>query len=117
MPCMAAAFQDLSREQTPAATSALNIVQRVSGAVGTALLAVFLQRAIAARTPGQHGDLQRIATLPQGQHLHIAGALADAFGTTFWIAAGLTAAAIIPALLLPSRRPAAAEAPHVASRT
>src|SRR5262249_17600042 len=80
---------------------------RVSGAVGTALLAVFLQRAIAARAPGQHGGLQRIATLPHGQHLHLAGSLADAFGRTFWIAAGLTAAAIIPALLLPTRPPAA----------
>src|SRR5262249_47623795 len=80
---------------------------RVSGAVGTALLAVFLQRAIAARAPGQHGGLQRIATLPHGQHLHLAGTLADAFGRTFWIAAGLTAAAIIPASLLPTRPPAA----------
>jgi len=111
MPCMAAGFQDLSREQTPAATSTLNVIQRVSGAVGTALLAVFLHRAIAARTPGQHGDLQRMATLPDGQHLHLADTLANAFGSTFWIAAGLTAAAMIPALLLPTRPPAAA-APH-----
>jgi len=112
MPCMAAAFQGLAREQTPGATSALNVIQRVSGAVGTALLAVFLQRAIAARTPGQHGDLQRIATLAHEHPLHLAGTLADAFGATFWIAAGLTAAAIIPALLLPARPPAAETAPH-----
>src|SRR5262249_15666612 len=38
MPCMAAAFQGPSREQTAGATSALNVIQRVSGAVGTALL-------------------------------------------------------------------------------
>ena len=112
MPCMAAALQGLSREQTPAATSALNVIQRVSGALGTALLAVFLQRAIAAQTPRQHGDLQRIATLPRGQHLHLAPALASAFGSTFWIAVGLIAAALIPALLLPSRLPAASAAPH-----
>ena len=112
MPCMAAAFQGLSREQTPAATSALNVIQRVCGALGTALLAVFLQRAIAAQTPRQHGDLQQIATLPQGEHLHLAPALAGAFGTTFWIAVGLTAAGLIPALLLPSRPRAATAAPH-----
>jgi EmrB/QacA subfamily drug resistance transporter len=112
MPCMAAAFQELSREQTPAATSALNVIQRVSGAVGTALLAVFLQRAIAAQAPRQHGDLQRIATLPHGQHAHLAGALASAFGSTFWIAVGLIAAGLIPALLLPSRPQAAPAAPH-----
>ena len=103
MPCMAAAFQGLSREQTPAATSALNVIQRVSGALGTALLAVFLQRAIAAQAPSQHGDLQQIATPPHGQHLHLAGALASAFGTTFWIAVGLIAAGLIPAVLLPGR--------------
>jgi EmrB/QacA subfamily drug resistance transporter len=103
MPCMAAAFQGLTREQTPAATSALNVIQRVSGALGTALLAVFLQRAIAARAPRQHGDLQQIATPPHGQHLHLAGALASAFGTTFWIAVGLIAASLIPAVLLPGR--------------
>jgi len=95
---LVAAFQDLSRAQTPATTSALNVIQRVSGPAGTALLAVFLQRAIATRIPGQHGDLQRIAMLPHGQHLHLAGTLADAFGTTFWIAAGLTAAAISPGI-------------------
>jgi EmrB/QacA subfamily drug resistance transporter len=111
MPCMAAAFQELPPEQTPAATSALNVIQRVSGAVGTALLAVFLQRAIAAQAPRQHGGLQQIAALPHGQHAHLAPALADAFGTTFWIAVGLIAAGLIPALLLPSRPPAAA-APH-----
>ncbi len=108
MPCMAAAFQGLSREQTPAATSALNVIQRVSGAIGTALLAVFLQRAIAAQVPRLHGGLQQMATLPQGQHLHLAPALAHAFGTTFWIAASLIAAGLIPALLLPSRPPDAA---------
>jgi hypothetical protein len=31
-----------------------------------------------------------------------AAALADAFGTTFWVAAGLIAIALVPALLLPS---------------
>jgi MFS family permease len=112
MPCMAAAFQGLSREQTPAATSALNMIQRVSGAIGTALLAVFLQRAIAARAPRQHGDLQQMATLPHGQHVHLAPALAGAFGSTFWIAAGLIAAGLIPALLLPRRPQAATAAPH-----
>jgi hypothetical protein len=33
-----------------------------------------------------------------------AAALAEAFGTTFWVAAGLIAIALVPALLLPSRR-------------
>jgi hypothetical protein len=89
----------------------------VSGAVGTALLAVFLQRAIAAQAPRQHGGLQQIAALPHGQHAHLAPALADAFGTTFWIAVALIAAGLIPALLLPARPQAAAAAPHQAAGT
>jgi hypothetical protein len=31
--------------------------------------------------------------------------LADAFGTAFWVAVGLIAVALAPALLLPSARP------------
>jgi EmrB/QacA subfamily drug resistance transporter len=111
MPCMAAAFGGISRQQTPGATSALNVIQRVSGAIGTALLAVFLQRAIAARVPSLHGDLQRMAALPHGQHAQLAPALASAFGSTFWIAVGLIAAGLIPAVLLPSRQRAAAAVP------
>jgi len=103
MPCMAAAFAGLSRDQTPGATSALNVIQRVSGAIGTALLAVFLQRAIAARVPRLHGDLQQMAAFPHGQPAQLAPALAGAFGSTFWIAAGLIAAGLIPAVLLPGR--------------
>ncbi|TML48082.1 MAG: multidrug efflux MFS transporter [Actinobacteria bacterium] len=51
MPSMAAAFQTLSRPETPRGTSALTVVQRVGGAIGTALLAINLQRAIAANVP------------------------------------------------------------------
>jgi hypothetical protein len=35
---------------------------------------------------------------------HGAAALAGAFGTTFWVAAGLIAVAVVPALLLPRAR-------------
>jgi hypothetical protein len=43
---------------------------------------------------------------------HTAEAQAAAFGSTFWVAFALTAAALVPALLLPRRlaqRPALAE--------
>jgi hypothetical protein len=84
VPSMAAAFQALSRAETPRATSALNVIQRLGGAVGTALFAIVLSRQ---------------ATAGAG-----AGALAGAFGTTFWVAAGLIALAVVPALLLPRPR-------------
>ncbi len=101
MPWMAAAFQTLSREETPRATSALNAVQRIAGAVGTALLAIVLQRTIAANLPGHHGSIRGLAALSQHQRAHAAPALADAFGTSFWVAVGLMALAMVPALLLP----------------
>ena len=101
MPSMAAAFQTLTRAETPRATSALNAIQRIAGAIGTALLAIVLQRAIAANLPDLHGGIQALATLPSGRRAEVAPALADAFGTTFWVAVGLIAATLVPALLLP----------------
>jgi EmrB/QacA subfamily drug resistance transporter len=92
MPSMAAAFQTLSHEETPRATSALNAIQRIAGAIGTALFAVVLQRALAVNP-----------TAP-----------ADAFGTTFWLAVGLIGAGLVPALLLP-RFSKTAAATHAAS--
>ena len=74
VPSMAAAFQALSRAETPRATSALNVIQRLGGAIGTALFAIVLSRQAGAGAGG-------------------ADALAGAFGTTFWVAAGLIAAA------------------------
>src|SRR5262249_57522734 len=51
-PSMAAAFQAVCRAETPRATSALNTIQRVGGAIGTALFAIILQHTIAASLPG-----------------------------------------------------------------
>jgi hypothetical protein len=104
---MAAAFRALSRAETPRGTAALNAIQRIAGAIGTATFAIILQHAITASlprypsarrsppSPGRHGRA-RAGTAP---------ALAGAFGTTFWAAVALIAAALVPALLLP--RPAA----------
>jgi EmrB/QacA subfamily drug resistance transporter len=90
VPSMAAAFQALSRAETPRATSALNVIQRLGGAVGTALFAIVLSRQAGAAAGGAG--------------VGGAGPLAGAFGTTFWVAAGLIAAAVVPALLLPRTR-------------
>ena len=85
VPSMAAAFQALSRAETPRATSALNVIQRLGGAIGTALFAIVLSRQAGAGPGG-------------------AAALAGAFGITFWVATGLIAVAVIPALMLPRPR-------------
>src|SRR5260370_26309028 len=52
---MAAAFQGLPPAAMGQATSAINVVQRAAGALGSALLAVVLQQAITARLPGFRG--------------------------------------------------------------
>ena len=80
MPAMAAAFAALDRSELAHATPQLNVLQRVGGSIGTAVLAVILQRSLT----GAHS---------------LAGA-ASAYGTAFWASAGLTAAAIIPCLVL-----------------
>jgi EmrB/QacA subfamily drug resistance transporter len=79
VPSMAVAYQTVSREAVAQATSAINVIQRIAGSVGTALLAVVLQR-----------------------NLRVEGVEpAHAFGTAFWVAFGLVATALVPALLLP----------------
>ena len=45
MPAMTAAFASLRPEQLSDATPQLNVLQRIGGAIGTAVLAVVLQRA------------------------------------------------------------------------
>jgi len=103
-PSIAAAFQALSRAETPRATSALNAIQRIAGAIGTALFAIILQHAITANLARHPGSTTAIAALSQNGQPHTAAALADAFAATFWVVAGLIAAALVPALLLPRPR-------------
>jgi EmrB/QacA subfamily drug resistance transporter len=94
-PSMAAAYRHLARDAVPRATSALNVVQRVAGSLGTALLAVVLQATINSQLPEQ------AAALAARQPAAATTRLADAFASTFWVAFALTATALLPALLLP----------------
>ena len=112
MPAMAAAYATLDRAAVPRATSALNVIQRIGGALGTAVLAVVLQGELSDRLPGAGGGgLDGPAgALPRAA----AQSVAEAFGATFWWAVGLTVVAALPALVLvrATRRatPGAAEA-------
>jgi MFS family permease len=80
MPAMTAAFASLERSELPDATPQLNVLQRVGGSIGTAVLAVILQRALS--------------------DTHTLAGAASAYGTAFWASAGLTALAIIPCIVL-----------------
>jgi MFS family permease len=80
MPAMAAAFASLERSELSDATPQMNVLQRVGGSIGTAVLAVVLQRALAGT--------------------HTLAAAAAGYGTAFWASAGLTALAIVPCIIL-----------------
>jgi EmrB/QacA subfamily drug resistance transporter len=83
MPSMTAAFAVLRPDQVNHATPQLNVVQRVGGSIGTAILSVALESKIrdAGATP-------------------TAGALADAFGSTYVIVLIVTLVALLPTVLL-----------------
>ncbi|MGH2842935.1 MAG: MFS transporter, partial [Solirubrobacteraceae bacterium] len=80
MPIMTAAYAALERRELSDATPQLNILNRVGGSVGVALLAVILQRSL--------------------DHAHSLGAAASSYGLAFWGAMALTAIAIIPCVIL-----------------
>ncbi|MFI7638370.1 MDR family MFS transporter [Nonomuraea sp. NPDC049400] len=86
---MAGAYQGLRPAQVPGATGLTSVVQRIGGSLGTAVLAVVLQRV----TEGNSGGLD------------------GAFGETFWWTVGFALIALIPAWLLPRSRPAPARQP------
>jgi MFS family permease len=103
MPTMSAALTTLRREAVSRASSSLNIIVQLGGSVGTALLAVILAREIGDRIPqaAGGGGGGGVGAIPDQVRQQVAPKLADAFGSTFWVALILTALLIVPALLLP----------------
>jgi MFS family permease len=77
---MTAAFASLERSEISDATPQLHVLMRIGGSIGTAVLAVVLQRELAGAA-GPHEA-------------------AAAFGSTFWWAVAISAVAIIPAYVL-----------------
>lgn len=81
MPAFTAAFRVLEPHQVHDATPQLNVLQRVGGSLGTAVLTVVLQHHLAGAGTSADGRAQ-------------------AFGTTFWWVVGITVVATLPTLLL-----------------
>ncbi len=80
IPTTTVAFASLRTDQLSDATPQMNVLQRVGGAIGTAVLAVVLQRAsVGANTPEE---------------------LASAFGTAYWWALGIVVLSLIPCVVL-----------------
>ena len=107
MPAIAAGYAALEHRDIPRATTALNIAQRIGSALGTALLAVILERRIEHVLPTTSDGTPALASLgrltPTTQQ-HLEGPLANAFSHALWFAFAITAAMLIPALFLPRRR-------------
>ena len=106
MPSMSAAYQTLDRAAVARATSTLNILNRLGGAIGTALLAVLLSHEISHQLPG-HGAASftsGVGRAPGALPHPVMASLANAFAHTFWWALALTVVALLPALALPRRR-------------
>ena len=112
MPAISAAYQTLAAPQVPRASTAINIVQRVGGSIGTALVAVVLEHQIAVQAHGLVGGLSAADAAPASVVATVAQPLATAFGNTFWWVLAMTILALAPALLLArvpaSRMPGAA---------
>ncbi len=78
MPAMTAAFASLRPEQLSDATPQLNVLQRIGGAIGTAVLAVVLQRATG----------------------HATVKPASAFDSAYWWSLGIAVLSLIPCMVL-----------------
>ena len=90
MPAMTAAFSALSHDQVNDASPQLNVIQRVGGSLGTAVIAVVLQ----TKLNHAGANLGSVAT-------HAAsGAVAASFAQTYWWVIILTAASLIPTIVL-----------------
>jgi EmrB/QacA subfamily drug resistance transporter len=83
MPAMTAAFGSLNHDQINDASPQINVIQRVGGSLGTAVIAVVLQ--------------DKLAHLASPAS---ASATAAAFADTYWWVVGMTAVSLIPATIL-----------------
>jgi EmrB/QacA subfamily drug resistance transporter len=83
MPAMAAAFAALKPHELSDATPQMNVLQRLGGSIGTAVLAVVLQRALIS-----------------APHPLTDAGMAGAYSTALWWSLGITALAIVPSIVL-----------------
>ncbi len=99
MPVFAAAYQGLSHEEVPRASTSTNIIRQVGGSIGVAVFAVVLQHAITGQFPHHAPSLGAMPStaLPAT----IVDRLASAFATSFWWSFAVCAIAIVPAVFLP----------------
>jgi len=117
MPAMSAALSSIERHAVARVTAGLNVLQRVGGSIGTALLAVVLSHELAAAMPVEQGA----ATVHAGHAIassasgHAIPALGVAFGHTFIWSFALVVGAWIVSLFISRAKAEGAkvDSPHV----
>lgn len=108
MPISAAALQTLTQRSVARASTAMNIVQQASGAVGSAIMSIIVASLLAGKfgVPTSQGQLAASALLANPRtHAAAAVSAGDAFATTFLWALAFAALCVVPAFFLPKRSP------------
>ena len=117
MPAMSAALSTLQRHEIARATSGLNVVQRVGGSIGTAVLTVVLSHQISRILPGPgSAALERhsLHTVAGSAAADVLPALGRAFGHTFLWSFGIVLLALCASTFIPrgKAKPELAEQPR-----
>jgi EmrB/QacA subfamily drug resistance transporter len=117
MPIMTTALRTLRGPEVARGSTLINIIQQIASSVGVALMSVLLtthlkDSKLAGPAIASWHDPSMIPGI--GGAPAVARGLADAagaFASTYWVAASLVALTLVPALLLPRRRPQAPAGP------
>jgi EmrB/QacA subfamily drug resistance transporter len=114
MPTFTAALQTLTHASVARGSTLMNILQQVASSIGTATFSVVLTNLELGKHP--LAEVIKAQTNPQSAppltsaKVHTAvQQLGDSFGTTFILGAVLIALCLVPAFLLPRRKPSPAE--------
>jgi EmrB/QacA subfamily drug resistance transporter len=112
MPIMTAALATLRHAEVARGSTLMNIVQQSAASIGTATMSVILTNqllnkpAVQAANAAQ-ADPSAMANVPPDvlaqAMAEVQAQMAEAFGTTFWVALVLLAITLIPAFLLPRK--------------
>ncbi|WP_328842619.1 DHA2 family efflux MFS transporter permease subunit [Nakamurella leprariae] len=115
MPIMTGALAALRPVEVARGSTLMNIIQQSAGSIGTALLSVLLTNslqnkpAVELANGAAAGNQEAIAAFTPQVQSEVPVQAAEAFASTFWVAAVLMLLCFIPALMLP-RKPAVQQA-------
>ncbi|WP_436701937.1 DHA2 family efflux MFS transporter permease subunit [Nocardioides sp. BYT-33-1] len=118
MPTISSAYAKLPKDKVSRAAPTISAIQQIGGSLGGALLVTALTSHLTGLMSDQGiqgsgaGGADQLSSIPADAMAVIGPLLADSFGFAFWVAFGLTAAILIPAMALPRHwggRPETAE--------